>query len=238
MRDRQSTVLYYFCSFRSSEGNQSAHVLRTLMAELLRVNNDVAAYVYDEYIVKGRPPSIPRLKQLLQSLLSTVPSTRIILDGIDELESGDQIQILGDVLPLATVKDPKASCKVLISSRRILEILSIMSKYPTLDLSREHSSTDRSITSFVRHELGGLCTKLGQAHGDASPIIKEVEQEIIEKAEGRLHLSRKVNKLATHKRFLGMFLWVRLVLHALKNSHSFFELRNTVHELPRGVDCM
>lgn len=35
---------------------------------------------------------------------------------------------------------------------------------------------------------------------------------------------------------LGMFLWIRLVMHALQDSSDILELRRTVHDLPEGLD--
>jgi hypothetical protein len=37
---------------------------------------------------------------------------------------------------------------------------------------------------------------------------------------------------------LGMFLWIRLVMHALQDSSDMLELRRTVHELPKDLDQM
>lgn len=37
---------------------------------------------------------------------------------------------------------------------------------------------------------------------------------------------------------IGMFLWIRLVMHALQDNSDILELRRTVHELPKDLDQM
>lgn len=197
LRDQQSTVLYYFCSYKSSDSYNSSHILRTLIAELLRDNNEMASYIFEEHITNGHAPSIPRLKQLLQTLLSAVPSTRIIIDGIDEIEDGHRSQVLGDVLGLATVQNPSNTCKILVSSQNIPSISRVMSQYPTLDLGKERRSIDTSIVSFIRYELSRVHGGFGQALEADRRVIQGVEQELIEKAEGKTRASvvRKQTRL-------------------------------------------
>lgn len=184
LQDRRSAVLYYFCNHHSSESTNSAHVLRTLISELLRINSDMAAFIYEEHITNGHAPSIPRLKQLLQTLLGVVPSTRIIIDGIDELEDHYRGQVLNDVLGMASVQNSKAICKLLVSSRDIFSISKLMSKYPALDLNKERRFLDTSITSFVHHRLRGMRSRLGKSQDVDSLVYREVEQSLIEKAGG------------------------------------------------------
>jgi hypothetical protein len=184
LQDRHSAVLYYLCNHQSSESTDSAHVLRTLISELLRLNNDLAEHIYDEHITKGNAPSVPRLKQLLQTLISVVPSTRIIIDGVDELESRCCSQVLNDVLALVTVPKSKVICKLLISSRNTFTISKVMSKYPTLNLDNERHLLDPSITSFVHHGLSDMRRRLGQTQQVDNHVYEEVAQTLIEKAEG------------------------------------------------------
>lgn len=177
------------CNHQSSKSADSAHVLRTLISELLRLNNDIAGKIYEEHITKGHAPSIPRLKQLLQILLGEVPSTRIIIDGVDELEDRCRSQVLGDILALATVSNSKTTCKVLVSSRDISSISKMMSKYPKLNLNQERHFLDTSITSFVHHGLNDIRSRVGQTQNADNRIYREIEQILIEKAEGKSHSS-------------------------------------------------
>ncbi|KAF2789210.1 hypothetical protein K505DRAFT_313557 [Melanomma pulvis-pyrius CBS 109.77] len=172
LQDRRSAVLYYFCNHHSGESIDSGHVLRTLISELLRINSDMAAFIYEEHITNGHAPSIPRLKQLLQTLLSVVPSTRIIIDGVDELEDHCRSQVLNDVIGMASVQNSRAICKLLVSSRDFYSISKLMSKYPVLDLNKERHFLDTSITSFVHHRLHEMRSRLEKSQDDSSDILE------------------------------------------------------------------
>jgi hypothetical protein len=149
----------------------------------------MAEHIYEEHITNGHAPSVPRLKQLLQTLLGAVPSTRIIIDGVDELEDRSRSQVLSDVLGLATVPNSKTNCKVLVSSRDISSISKIMFKYPTLNLTKERRLLDKSIASFVRHGLRDMQSRVGQTQDADNRIYWEIEQSLIDKAEGKSRAS-------------------------------------------------
>jgi hypothetical protein len=149
----------------------------------------MAEHIYEEHITNGYAPSVPRLKQLLQTLLSVVSSTRIIIDGVDELEDSCRNQVLNDVLNLATAPNSKTTCKVLVSSRDISSISKIMSKYPTLNLNEERRSLDTSIALFVHYGLSGIRSRVGQTHDADKRIYREIEQSLIDKAGGKSHSS-------------------------------------------------
>jgi len=163
--------------------------MRTFVSQLLRLNNYMAEHIYEELITNGHAPSVPRLKQLLQTLLSAVPSTRIIIDGVDELEDSCRSQVLSDVLGLATALTSKTICKVLVSSRDVSSITKIMSKYPALNLNKERRFLDMSITSFVRKGLCDMRIRVGPTQDADNRIYREIEQSLIEKAEGKFRSS-------------------------------------------------
>lgn len=122
-----------------------------------------------------------------------VPSTRIIIDGVDELEDRCRSQVLNDVVGLATVTNSKTTRKVLVSSRDMFSISKIMSKYPTLNLTKERRFLDTSITSFVRHGLSDMRSRIGQTQDADILIYREIEQSLIDKAEGK-SLSSHINE--------------------------------------------
>ncbi|KAF2732444.1 hypothetical protein EJ04DRAFT_496968 [Polyplosphaeria fusca] len=217
--DRHSTVLYYFCNIQHSQNTKPAYALSTLTAELIRDNTDLASYVYEAYVAKSQPASNFRIKQLLQELLNALPFTRIIVDGVDELDFEQQQQILDDILPLATTNDLKRICKVLISCRNIATTFSRLRKYPTLDLDKQRTFMDASISSYIKSELAKLCSNMQFENHGAQGVFNEMEHELMEKAE-------------------GMFLWVNLVICSLKRHHGIVELRKAVRDLPKGLDAM
>lgn len=186
-------MLFYFCSYQASKQPKSAGILQTLVAQLLRSNNDLASYVYDEYIIKGCAPSIPQVRSLFQNLLNAVPSVRVVIDGLDELREQDQSRMLADMLPLATSKNSGSVCKILISSRDTPVVADIMSKHPKIHLNQERTAIDTSIKSFVHHEINLLSAQIGEI--DAKADMNDIEQEFLEKADGELEHGSSLNSL-------------------------------------------
>ncbi|GIJ89554.1 DNA-directed RNA polymerase II subunit RPB1 [Aspergillus pseudoviridinutans] len=181
LEDR-SKVLYYFCGYQSFQNQTKAHPLRSLLAQFVRCNPECASYIYHEYLQKGHGPSIAQLRRLLQFTLTTISSVRIIIDGVDELPDREQEQILSNILPLATSRNPAAVCKILISSRDTVLIAARMSKRSTVNLSRERPAIDAAIESFISHELTFLRKSLEDMDID-DDTMKDIKNELIEKAD-------------------------------------------------------
>jgi len=188
-QDKQSAVLYYFCGQQSSIVAKPAHVVCTLIAQLVRQNPDMAAYIYEEHIVSGHATSLVRAKQLLRTLIGTLTFIRVIIDGVDELDPCIHGLVIQDILSLSNTIDPATTCKVVVSGRNIPSISDKMNKYPALDLDKQRKCVDASIASYIKNELGALCVNLRQLHPNPGSIITEIEEELIEKAEGMHHCS-------------------------------------------------
>jgi hypothetical protein len=140
--------------------------------------------VYDEYICQGFTSSVRQLKELIRTLLLSIPSVRIVIDGLDEFEQKDQSQILNDIIPFASASDAGAVCKVLISSRDINPITKHLSKRSTISLNKERAAIDAAIQSFVQYSLIDIRRNINEKNVDNS-IMAKIERDLIEKAEGR-----------------------------------------------------
>jgi hypothetical protein len=182
-QDKHSTILYYFCTYDSSRPNNCSHILRSLTAQILRSNRDLAVFVYDNYIRPGHTSSILQLKKLIPTLLSSIPSVRIIIDGLDEFEQKDQSQILNDLVHFASTQNSNAICKILFASRDIPTIARHLSKRITVSLNEERESITQGIRSYVSHKLREIRVNFGAMIGDE--VIARIECDLIEKAEGK-----------------------------------------------------
>ena len=187
---KQSTVLYYFCNYQSLSFNKSSHILRCLTAQLLRSNKDLAAYVYDEYIRQGLNSSTLQFKRLIPTLLSSLPSVRIVIDGLDEFDRIHHDQILKDLLPFASARNAESICKILFTSRDIVPISKHLVKYSKICLSDERGSIDVAIQSFIKDSLVDIRHNLDDRRVGSLEMGK-IEQDLIEKAEGTLSLLMK-----------------------------------------------
>lgn len=116
-----------------------------------------------------------QLKELLLNLLKASSNTIIILDGLDECEDKCQKQILQEVMKLGG-----EHCKILISSREGGHISKTLRKRKTLALKDQKNEIDRDIRLYATQTLAGLREKF------ADDIVKEIQQRVVEKADGVL----------------------------------------------------
>jgi hypothetical protein len=167
----------------SADSTQSAQVLKSLTAQLLRHNQDLSSYIYDEFILKGLTPSVQNLKQILANLLSSVKGPRIIIDGLDECEDAEQKVVLRDILPYASSGVSGVACKILIASRDVRYITTVLSKGLTLSLNDESNSINAAIQSFVHQRILEMYEKFQDLEVDER-VIFGIEKEIVTKSEG------------------------------------------------------
>lgn len=113
---------------------------------------------------------------ILEKLLTSLPVTRIIVDGLDECPGNEQDEVLEDLLRL---RGPiPGACKVLISSRMNRTISKILDSKPNFRLNDNAENVNASIASFVRPQLQYLRTEFD------SKIIDELGHHLLSKANG------------------------------------------------------
>ncbi|MCJ1426374.1 hypothetical protein MMC29_004277 [Sticta canariensis] len=201
---------YYFCRFSPTGADTCVEVLRAMVAQLVKSQPDMLPHIHQNYVDKALNPSLKVMKELLAQVLSGLPSSRIILDGVDECHETQQKEILSTLLPLQ--KNAPNSCKLLISSR-VDEgyIKSVLRQKPSIRL-KDHNS--EAISLFVDQNVAEL-----------SDIFDSLEDDLLDRI--RRELCFKAG---------GMFLWVRLVIDNLRSQTTARELENSLEKLPEGLE--
>ena len=206
-QEDQSTVAYYFCDSYSSKNTQCAQVLKAIAAQLLRSHRRLAPYVLGGFANHGFTPSVPKLRQLLSNM--PCRSTRIIIDGLDEIDTTEHKKIIKELESLVKLREP--SCKILVSSREGGDITKLLKSKPVISLSDHQLEVQEAIRIYVESELQGLKDRF------QGSTVDIVSQRLISEAG-------------------GMFLWARLMISTLDDAHSFEELEDTMAKLPKGLD--
>ncbi|MCJ1463035.1 hypothetical protein MMC07_001639 [Pseudocyphellaria aurata] len=206
-KDRK--VLYYFCG-QSSDKDNCGLVLRTLANQLVRLNMDLAPLIHQAYLQKGSSLSSYAMKRMLKDVLSTVKSTYIVLDGVDEYDYIVQKDVLRSLMELQ--KHAGENCKILVSSRETPVINKAITAKRHLRLG-EKTAEDLSLY------IEGKVETIKESFPELDPgLLRRVEQRLKDKA-GR------------------MFLWVRLVTSMLERQASEWELENAIDQLPEGLNA-
>ncbi|KAL1798027.1 hypothetical protein ACET3X_004633 [Alternaria dauci] len=225
---RQSTVLFCFYSYivSSTYPDPVVFILATLVSQILRQRNDLATYVYEEFVAESRPLSIQNLQELLSNLLPQLVMPRILIDGIDECIRYDMHGKPSDLTPvkdaLASIlqlESPTQACapmKILIVSRDILEVVGKLSKRPTVALDQESDALTADITRFATKSLETIRERFENLDG-VDDVLQEVKKNVVSRSQ-------------------GMFLWVRLVLAQLEiDAYNLDDLENAVANMPHSL---
>ena len=177
-------VFYFICTSSITDSNPCAKTFRTLAAQALRASPESSAWIYDRFISQNLVPSLTQLRILLPTLLSVLPSTRIVLDGLDELEANEHKPILSELVSLVGNKQlSEGSCKILISSRDVPQISRMLGRRAQISLNEEHQAIKGAIQSFVDSSVQNLQDNLDgiDLEGDA---MKSIRTALVDKAEG------------------------------------------------------
>ncbi|KAI1496314.1 hypothetical protein F5X99DRAFT_75957 [Biscogniauxia marginata] len=212
-------TLSYFCKYHHRD--DSSTILKTLLLQLVCQSEDLTAVAYENYVGKGKEPSLKVLRLMLAgsagspSLLHAASPCRIVVDGLDECSIEEQKHVIEDLFRLVTMNSPQ-SCKLFVSSRETSEITRVLQKNSKLcsavHLSMQQEPLMQNIEGFVRSRL----TEMKQeklALQTTEGIVDNIVHTVVAKAN-------------------GMFLWVKLVLDSLDDADSMADLHDAITTMP------
>lgn len=168
-------------------------ILASLLSQILRQNQSLTAFVYEDFVTEGQSPTIQNLKAIIQALIPRLKTPRFLVDGIDECIRYDNRgkpqdlslakDVLLDILQLETFGSGNVCPKLFLVSRDIMQLVSKLSKRPTVALENEAEAMRSTIRSFTRNRLQDIGDKF-----EDFPNIKEVfdgvEEKIVSKSQG------------------------------------------------------
>ena len=205
--DERCATAYYICQSYASQSSCS-QILGSIAAQLLRSHKDLASYVVQEYTSQGLNPTMSRLSKIL-AILQQRKKTRIVVDGLDEIQSKEHSLIISELHRLSRAND--STCKVLFSSRDLSTISGLLQHSVILSLTDQKEELSRAIGLFVHHQI--------KIYRNRFPdhVLDATAHKLAEKAK-------------------GMFLWVTLIFATFEDVHSVRELQNAVDSLPKGLE--
>ena len=209
------TVTAFFCQSTDIRLNNAVAILRGLIWKLGMDQPRLATILCQkcesvQSLLEG-PNAVFALFSALTLMLNEQPGTTILIDALDEYDSGSG---LSQLLHLIT-KDASSSSKSkwLLSSRNnpdIRQQLESESQMLSLELNGEHIS--QAVNAFVKQKTSELVSKKKYDQD----LAKNVEKELIARSD-------------------STFLWVALACKNLLNVGNWKTL-STLQELPPGLE--
>ncbi len=169
-------VIFYFCGHRQPSQSPANDILRSFATQLLTANTELAPYILDTFANQALRPTKKYLGVILERLITSLSSVRVVVDGLDECAISEQKEIIGDLLSIKG--SVPGACKILLSCRKLPSISKLLQDKPTLRLDDHAENVKSTISSFVHQRLGPLRQNFD------SNIIDELEDQILVKANG------------------------------------------------------
>ncbi|KAK4221969.1 hypothetical protein QBC38DRAFT_460884 [Podospora fimiseda] len=215
--DKKKHVLFIFGTrqIHLSAYDIQTHILQAIVAQVIRLNNDMVPLLYDQYLAKARPSSAAVLRRFLAEILPDFEEIRLVVDGVDELPTSEHKKIIKDLLELA--KTSNGTLKLLFSSQDLPSIRPWLEKKPALALSHEQKLIMCDIELLVESSMEDLDESFGGALPDQ--LKKDLTMGILAKAN-------------------GMILWVHLVFSLLRFSTNIQELRACIKGVPPDLKTL
>ncbi|MDI1484917.1 MAG: hypothetical protein OHK93_000051 [Ramalina farinacea] len=171
-------IIYYFCRHNRETQYPATDILKEFATQLLAANRELAPYILDTFANNGLKPAKRHLTVIVERLIAALPSVRMIVDGLDELSSNAQEEVMKDLLKLKG--SSVGAYKLLFSSQCIPTITKKLRDKPQLRLEDCSESIDATIAIFVKPKMDDLRQRF-----DLDPsIVDGLESKILQKAQG------------------------------------------------------
>lgn len=172
-----TVAIFYFCNQHHVSQNRANDILRCFATQLFTANTALAPYILETFASNGLRPTKRTLSAILEKLVTSLASVRIIVDGLDEWPEDDQKMVIDDLLK---IKGPSpGACKVLLSSRNVRSISKPLQSKPFFRLEDSAASISSAITRLIDQGLEGLRERF------SAGLVDEVGHQLSAKANGK-----------------------------------------------------
>ncbi len=172
----EMTIIYYFCPHHQVFQTRASEIFRNFATQLLAGNASLAPYILETFANNGQKPTKKNMGTILEKMITSLPSLRIVVDGLDECLQDDQEEIMQDLLK---IKGPTpGACKLLMSSRKHRSISRWLQSKPTIRLDDSLDNINSTILLFMTPQLQSLRDRF-------SPnIVDGLGKQLLAKANG------------------------------------------------------
>lgn len=183
--------VYFYCARSAAEPERSHPdaIMASLLRQLLGVCSGMpilpsVAKMYGERGAgfKSKGLDLEESRDLILQLIETHDATTIIVDALDECDSGTRQDLLDAFEEI--LSDSSSLVKIFVSSRDNPDIVDVMREYPNMSVSSGNNAVD--IESFVKTETKELVRKrkLLRNSGQKEEMQELIIHQIIKGAEG------------------------------------------------------
>ena len=186
-------VGFFYCRYSDNQKNSFNKILRGILAQMVRQNEELLSYVYDACCTSDETTidSESLLKRLMEVSLRTCANTCIIIDGIDECDEVEERKTIAWFLEMSKVinRDNAGSIRLLFISQRDKVTENLLDRASVITLDSKYHQED--IKGYASHWSPHIRQKFGISDASASQISINVAT----KAQGERNLNSMVAQL-------------------------------------------
>ena len=172
-------LAFFYCKYNDNQKNSFTSVLRGILIQLVRQNEDLLSYVYDACCSSSEVTmdSPSRLKDLVETSLTSCSNCCIIIDGVDECEESEEKKILAWFLGIIEKisQHDAVTIRLLFVSQRDKVTENLLAKAAVIPLDSRYHQED--IRAYARHWSEKLQRKFGISESSASQISTAVADQ-------------------------------------------------------------
>jgi hypothetical protein len=182
-QDKAISTFYFFCKYRDRSTLQPTSIWRTVLAQIFQQDEEYVDYVYEQGIIRLKPPSKRTIEELISTFFATsdrhplgFPQGVLAIDGLDECEIDDQRYVIDWLQRFVQSSQEPGRCKILITSRKSNQLELLLQSKPTISLDQE-----ANLASDIGTYVDG---RLSLAFADLVDSDKRHLQDVIVKRAG------------------------------------------------------
>lgn len=180
------TTVYHAYTYHEDGNDGAGVVLRSIVRQIVRQQRHLATFIYSNYLLKGREPSLQSLRELLKTLSSGIADLCIVIDGLNECENADMKEILLALSDVSSKQTAKSDhCKVMVFSTNIGTIGKVFKRADIVSLNEEKAAINSAIHRFVHDKLEEVQLDRDDLSA-CETLFADLEQDILAKAGGKL----------------------------------------------------
>ena len=166
-------VAYYYCDYADQTTLVSRSIIGSILQQLLhniQLSSEVADAIRHIFADDNASPTQQELKDILLITMSALPSSFLLIDGLDECDKETRRDVLSLIKWI--IEQKVSVVRVYVSSQSDVQILNALASYPRISISSEMLSCD--IATYVLDATQSLIQ-------DRQLLLQnpELEQEII-----------------------------------------------------------
>lgn len=193
LRSSNIFAVCHICAHSYPTSGMYEQILRSLLLQILRRDNEFIAHVHDEYVLGKKSPTLSSLERLLQTLLVNygerlqhVDHIWIAIDGLEECETEKQPNLINLVNHITSkiISDGSTMCKFLISSRFSQKVSDRLRRKMVVSFTEEKPQLEMAIKEYTSQRLGGLYQMFHQL-GVGQEEMEQIEDQIAQKSDGK-----------------------------------------------------